>query len=83
MKKNTCLKITIFLLLITNFYLLMIPFKAHAEEEVSYIHQDHLGSTTLVTDSQGSEVSRQVYYPYGRTRNSQLPVTEKQYDNNR
>ena len=34
-------------------------------EQVNYIHQDHLGSTNLVTSGQGTVVSQQVYYPYG------------------
>jgi len=33
-----------------------------------FIHTDHLGSTTLITDSQGNEVSRYAYYPYGSFR---------------
>src|SRR3990170_4200938 len=37
-------------------------------EQVNYIHQDHLGSTTLVTSQQGTANSQQVYYPYGSTR---------------
>src|SRR3989337_3892993 len=37
-------------------------------EEVNYIHQDHLGSMTLVTSQQGTANSQQVYYPYGSTR---------------
>ena len=33
--------------------------------EVYYIHSDHLGSTSLVTDDSGNEVSRVQYSPYG------------------
>jgi|SRR3990172_1650856 len=49
-------------------------------EQVNYIHQDHLGSTTLVTSEQGTVNSQQVYFPYGSTRttNGTLP-TERQY----
>ena len=35
-----------------------------------YIHPDHLGSTSLVTDSDGSVVAKQRYYPYGNTRST-------------
>jgi RHS repeat-associated protein len=37
---------------------------------VSYLHGDHLGSTTLATDENGVEVpgSRTLYYPYGEER---------------
>src|SRR3989344_2032210 len=52
-------------------------------EQVNYIHQDHLGSTNLVTSEQGTVVSQQVYYPYGSTRllttNNQQLITDRQY----
>lgn len=35
------------------------------EVGVYYLHQDHLGSTLVVTDDTGSEVSRVQYEPYG------------------
>ncbi len=35
-----------------------------------YLHTDHLGSTSLVTNDQGGEVARQRYYPYGGSRSS-------------
>ncbi|KKQ97614.1 MAG: NHL/RHS/YD repeat protein [Candidatus Woesebacteria bacterium GW2011_GWB1_39_12] len=51
--------------------------------QVNYIHQDHLGSTNLVTSEQGTVVSQQVYYPYGSTRllttNNQQLITDRQY----
>ena len=49
-------------------------------EQVNYIHQDHLGSTSLVTRNTGQVVSQQVYFPYGSTRttNGTLP-TEREY----
>jgi RHS repeat-associated protein len=33
-----------------------------------YLHSDHLGSTSLTTDSSGNVVARQNYYPYGQIR---------------
>jgi len=52
-------------------------------DSLYFIHQDHLGSTSLVTDPQGSVVSQQVYYPYGETRSVTSDVgyemLEKQY----
>jgi RHS repeat-associated protein len=33
-----------------------------------YLHSDHLGSTSLVTNASGGEVARQYYYPYGDVR---------------
>jgi RHS repeat-associated protein len=33
-----------------------------------YLHSDHLGSTSLTTNSSGGEVARQTYYPYGQVR---------------
>ena len=32
------------------------------------IHQDHLGSTSLITNDKGEVVSQEIYYPYGETR---------------
>jgi RHS repeat-associated protein len=34
-------------------------------DQVYYIHSDHLGSTSLLTDEQGNETSRIHYSPYG------------------
>jgi RHS repeat-associated protein len=33
-----------------------------------YLHSDHLGSTSLTTDSGGNVTARQNYYPYGQIR---------------
>jgi len=33
-----------------------------------YLHSDHLGSTSLTTDSAGAVVARQWYHPYGTVR---------------
>ena len=43
---------------------------------VTYLHGDHLGSTSLATDGGGEVVSRVLYYPYGETRgtNGTLPT---------
>ena len=47
---------------------------------LSHIHQDHLGSTAIVTDSTGEAVSGQVYFPYGETRNTfGILPTERQF----
>src|SRR3990170_2048584 len=47
------------------------------------IHQDHLGSTTLITNDKGEAVSQQSYYPYGETRSQTSEVgsqiSERQY----
>ena len=44
-----------------------------------FIHPDHLGSTNVVTDQNGSLVQLQDYYPYGATRiaTSSYPTNEK------
>ena len=47
---------------------------AYAAEALYYIHQDHLGSTSMVTDEQGNVISKQVYYPYGSTRHRPLSM---------
>ena len=36
--------------------------------KIFYYHPDHLGSSSLVTDSSGTVVERTRYYPYGRPR---------------
>jgi RHS repeat-associated protein len=35
---------------------------------VYYLHGDHLGSTSLTTNANSTEVARQLYYPYGEVR---------------
>jgi RHS repeat-associated protein len=35
---------------------------------LTYLHGDHLGSTSLTTDANGNFVARVLYYPYGETR---------------
>ncbi|KKR11730.1 hypothetical protein A2962_05170 [Candidatus Woesebacteria bacterium RIFCSPLOWO2_01_FULL_39_61] len=67
-----------------NYYfsgkLVAVKDNSQGSERVNYTHQDHLGSTTLVTSQQGTVVSEQVYYPYGSTRtvSGTLP-TERAY----
>ncbi len=58
-----------------------------AAATLTYLHSDHLGSTTLATDSTGAMSSAQSYYAYGRTRGtlgSALPTdhryTGQKYD---
>jgi RHS repeat-associated protein len=43
---------------------------------VTYLHGDHLGSTSLATDVGGAKVARVLYYPYGeeRYREGTLPI---------
>jgi len=55
-------------LLFIVFCLFLTVSEAKAEETLYFIHQDHLGSTALVTSNTGEVVSKQVYYPYGTTR---------------
>jgi YD repeat-containing protein len=43
---------------------------------VHFLHTDHLGSTTLVTDQAGAEVGRAQYDPYGNVISSTLPAAE-------
>jgi RHS repeat-associated protein len=44
-------------------------------DQVSYLHGDHLGSTSLVTDDQSGAVGRQWYFPYGETRHASGSLT--------
>jgi YD repeat-containing protein len=40
-------------------------------DELYFIHTDHLGSTTFVTDPTGEKTASQKYYPYGLTREAE------------
>jgi RHS repeat-associated protein len=42
---------------------------------VTYLHSDHLGSTSLTTDAAGAVVARVLYYPYGETRYTEGTLT--------
>ncbi len=39
-----------------------------AARTLTYLHGDHLGSTSLTTDACGNDLSRQRYKPYGELR---------------
>ena len=36
--------------------------------EIYYLHTDHLGSVSLVTDGTGQVVAQQLYHPFGTVR---------------
>jgi RHS repeat-associated protein len=40
--------------------------KKNPDGSVNYIHRDHLGSSTVVTDDQGNLIEESEYYPYGQ-----------------
>jgi RHS repeat-associated protein len=42
---------------------------------VTYLHGDHLSSTSLTTDAAGALVARVLYYPYGETRYTEGTLT--------
>ncbi len=42
---------------------------------VNYWHGDHLGSSSVITDSTGAKVETITYYPYGGTRTNSSPST--------
>src|SRR3989338_10784805 len=70
----------IFYFLAFLFLQLLLPDSIFASETLTYIHSDHLGSTTLETDATGKKVSKQVYYPYGETRTAEGTLaTERHY----
>jgi len=54
---------------------------------VNYIHQNHLNSTSVMTDSSGASIKSLVYYPYGATlsstgsANPRYEYTGKEKDN--
>ena len=53
-----------------------------ANESVYFIHSDHLGSTSVITQN-GQVISKKLYYPYGSSRNPisdiRNPISERQY----
>ena len=48
-----------------------------------YILKDHLGSASVVTDSTGTIVAEQRYYPYGETRLTSTMLTDKLFTGQR
>jgi len=49
-----------------------------------YIHQDNLGSTSVVTNSSGAQLGYRRYYPYGSTRDYLDPLdTDKKFTGQR
>ena len=77
------MKLRICLILSLLLFCLLLPGSIFAAENLSFVHQDHLGSTILITDSTGKLISKQVYYPFGETRNEVsevgYQVTNRQY----
>jgi len=59
---------------VTTYYYLgnKLVFKRSSVTQ-EYVHQDHLGSTVLLTDTAGDEVTGVSYYPYGSTRSGYFP----------
>jgi RHS repeat-associated protein len=49
---------------------------------LTYVHQDHLTGTAVVSDSSGALVSSIKYFPYGATRSGSVP-TDKQFTGQR
>jgi RHS repeat-associated protein len=46
--------------------------------EVRYYHQDHLGSSSVMTDTTGQLVSESTFYPFGHPRNEHEPRNVKE-----
>jgi RHS repeat-associated protein len=46
------------------------PVALRQNTTVSYLHSDHLGSTSLTTDASGNVAARQKYLPYGQVRST-------------
>jgi len=65
-----------------NVFGLFVIQKANAEfiEKVVYFHKDHLGGTSIVTDSNGEVVSQQKYLPYGK---NYIDANASNYQNNK
>src|SRR3989344_2429866 len=76
MTYKTCLTLIVF----SIWYIVYGVSEVQAFETLYYIHQDHLGSTVLVTDGTGEVVSKQSYYPYGTTRSQTSDVGSKKLE---
>ncbi len=46
----------------------MVAMRTTATATLTYLHGDHLGSTSLTTNASGQKVSEQRYKPYGEVR---------------
>src|SRR3989344_8217312 len=67
----------LFVLTLGTFF--FTPTEVKASETLYFVHQDHLGSTSLVTDTAGKPISKQTHFPYGATRSySQLTADNSQ-----
>jgi RHS repeat-associated protein len=58
-------------LLTTSYYAFggaMVAMRTTATATLTYLHGDHLGSTSLTTNASGQKVSEQRYKPYGEVR---------------
>jgi RHS repeat-associated protein len=42
--------------------------------ELKYVHQDHLSSTSLMTNNSGGSMGTIKYYPFGTTRSGSVPT---------
>ena len=72
LKKNPP-ALLLFFVVFTSF----APAVRAAQGELYFIHTDHLGSTTVVTDEGGNVVQQERSYPYGKTRQSNLHTSLK------
>lgn len=59
------------------------PTVANALTSVVYIHSDHLGSISTVTDQGGNVVSQQQYDPWGKVRSGSVGQTKLNYTGQR
>src|SRR3989344_231046 len=76
MTYKTCLTLIVF----SIWYIVYGVSEVQAFETLYYMHQDHLGSTVLVTDGTGEVASKQSYYPYGTTRSQTSDVGSKKLE---
>lgn len=47
--------------------------------QVRYYHQDHLGSSSAITDAEGALVEEAAYYPFGGARNEYRPRNTEEF----
>jgi RHS repeat-associated protein len=64
----------------------LVGYQVHStvSSDIYYLHQDHLGSTTIVTDADGDAVFERSYDPWGNTRTeSGTATTDRLYTGQR
>jgi len=61
----------------TNYYLGANLVAQRKGTDLQYVHQDHLGGTSVMSDSDGNQLGTISYFPFGATRSGFVPTDRK------